>query len=64
MKDTSVLCMEKIKLKLQKNSVMSRFIYGEEVMIFLPHQLIMKIHHTQDLILSMMELMNCHLEKA
>ena len=37
---------------------------GEEVMIFLPHQLIMKIHHTQDLILSMMELMNCHLEKA
>ena len=54
----------KIKLKLQKNLVMSRFIYGEEVMIFLPHQLIMKIHHTQDLILSMMELMNCHLEKA
>ena len=55
---------EKIKPKLQKNLVMSRFIYGEEVMIFLPHQLIMKIHHTQDLILSMMELMNCHLEKA
>ena len=55
---------EKIKLKLQKNLVMSRFIYGEEVMIFLPHQLIMKIHHTQDLTPSMMELMNCHLEKA